>query len=44
MLTTVTPKKKIPQGVPLEELLDQSVKDPFEGGSNLRFGPDRTNN
>src|SRR6266540_4300899 len=43
-LTTVTPVKKTTQGIPIEELLDQSIKDPFEGGSNLRFGPDRTNN
>ena len=44
MLTNTTLTKKIPQGIPLEELLDRPLKDPFEGGSNLKFGPDRRNN
>ncbi len=43
-LTTVIPIKKTPQEIPVEELLDRLLRDPFEGGSNLRFEPDRSNN
>src|SRR6266498_3754660 len=43
-LITITPIRKIPQGISLEELLDQPLKNPSKGGSNLRFGPDRTDN
>src|SRR6266498_4869938 len=43
-LTTIISTRKTPQGIPLEELLDRLLKDPFEGSSNLRFGPDRRDN
>src|SRR6266542_1735388 len=43
-LTTITPIRKTPQGIPLEKLLNRLLKDLFEGGSNLRFGSDRRNN
>jgi len=42
-LTTITLTRKTPQGIPLEKLLDQPLKDLFEGDSNLRFESDRTN-
>ncbi len=43
-LTIITPTKKQPLGILLEELLDRPLRDSSEGGSDFRFRPNRKNN